>query len=289
LNYFGDDLAVIQDDANFLALIDTRTLRVRAVPFARGHAKQRLFDDTRGNKAHKLDLEACVVGTLRGKPALIAFGSGSTPARERVVVTSQEQGAFTTRVLPAGGLYTALRKRREFSGRQLNVEGAILDGERLLLVQRGNAGPRAELEALDAIAELSFGDVLACITGDSAHEPAVHGVTVYELGVHAGVRLTFSDACSTAGGALLYLAAAEASPDVVRDGPVAGSVLGVSTDQCARYALLEDAQGETVLDKPEGIVLDRTSPLRALVVLDRDHPERPSELCEVALSGPWWA
>ena len=44
LNRFGDELAVIQDDANFLALIRLEPFTVRAVAFARGHEGMRLFD-----------------------------------------------------------------------------------------------------------------------------------------------------------------------------------------------------------------------------------------------------
>jgi hypothetical protein len=288
LGHFGAELAVIQDDASFLALIAADTFHVRAVPFARGHAGKRLFDDTLGNKAHKLDLEACVSVTLRGKPALIAFGSGSTPARERVVVTSQQGSALTTRVLPLPGLYASLRRHPAFAGTALNLEGAVTSGERLLLVQRGNAAPQADAAPRDAIAELLWDDVLAGITEDPAREPRVQRVTAYELGERGGVRLTFTDACAVDGDALLYLAAAEASPDAVRDGPVAGCAVGILRAGSARYAPLQDAHGADVTDKAEGILLDRRRPQRALIVLDPDDPARPSELCEVALHGPWW-
>jgi hypothetical protein len=288
LSYFGEELAVIQDDASFLALIAADTFLVRAVPFARGHRGKRLFDDTLGNKAYKLDLEACVSTTLRGKPALIAFGSGSTAARERIVVTSQQASALTTRVLPLPGLYAALRRHPAFAGTELNLEGAVSSGERLLLVQRGNAA-LSYGEPCDAIAELSWDDVLACITEDPTILPRVQRVTAYDLGERSGVRLTFTDAYGLDSGAVLYLAAAEASPDAVRDGPVAGCAVGILHEDSARYAPLQDAHGADVTDKAEGIVLDRRRAMHALVVLDPDDPTRPSELCEVALNGPWWA
>jgi hypothetical protein len=288
LNYFGDELAVIQDDANFLALIATDPFRVRAVPFARGEGGKRLFDDARGNKADKLDLEACVTATLGGRPALVAFGSGSTRERERVVVATLSQNAFTTRILPLPGLYRALHGHAEFSGAQLNVEGALLSDQQLLLLQRGNAKGRGEQPARDAVASLSWDELVACISEAPAREPALLAVTAYELGELGGVRLTFTDACAIRSGAILYLSTAEASPDAVRDGPVQGSVIGISDGSIARCAPLQDAQGADVMDKPEGIVLHRARPRHALVVLDPDDPARPSELCEVALSGPWW-
>ncbi len=281
-------IALIQDDANFIGVFDPDGARTRAITLPPGHEGLRLFDDGRGNKAYKLDLEACVSTTLRGKPALIAFGSGSTAARERIVVTSQQASALTTRVLPLPGLYAALRRHPAFAGTELNLEGAVSSGERLLLVQRGNAA-LSYGEPCDAIAELSWDDVLACITEDPTILPRVQRVTAYDLGERSGVRLTFTDAYGLDSGAVLYLAAAEASPDAVRDGPVAGCAVGILHEDSARYAPLQDAHGADVTDKAEGIVLDRRRAMHALVVLDPDDPTRPSELCEVALNGPWWA
>jgi hypothetical protein len=205
-----------------------------------------------------------------------------------VVVATLTQNAFTTRILPLPGLYGALHRQAEFSGAQLNVEGALLSDQRLLLLQRGNAPARDARPARDAVASLSWDELIACITEAPEREPALLAVTAYELGELGGVRLTFTDACAVEGSGILYLSTAEASPDAVRDGPVHGSVIGISDGSVARCAPLQDAQGADVTDKPEGIVLHRTRRMHALVVLDPDDPARPSELCEVALSGPWW-
>ena len=73
----GGRLVVVQDDANFLALIDPgRPESARAIALPRGEDGARQFGDSRGNKHLKLDLEACV-GTPDG--SFVAFGSGSTP------------------------------------------------------------------------------------------------------------------------------------------------------------------------------------------------------------------
>jgi hypothetical protein len=68
----GGRLAVIQDDANFVAFVDAESGDVDALALSPGEGGARCFDDARGNKAHKLDLEACIVHGSR----LIAFGSG---------------------------------------------------------------------------------------------------------------------------------------------------------------------------------------------------------------------
>jgi hypothetical protein len=91
---------------------------------------------------------------------------------------------------------------------------------------------------------------------------------------------------------VLYSAAAEASPDASEDGEVGGSALGVIPNdrrRPARWVHLRDERGAPFTGKVEGLVLHRRDPLRALVVVDMDDHTQPSELCEVVLTGPWWA
>jgi hypothetical protein len=75
-------LVIVQDDVDALAVRgaagDVRPVLLPARP-----SGTRVFDDATGNKHEKLDLEACVVLT---DGRVVAFGSGSTPVRERLVV-----------------------------------------------------------------------------------------------------------------------------------------------------------------------------------------------------------
>ena len=54
-----------------------------------------------------------------------------------------------------------------------------------------------------------------------------------------------------------------------------------------RWALLCDQQGAPLIEKPEGLALHRTDPRKAFAVLDADDENRPSELLEIVLTGPW--
>ena len=124
----GRRLAVVQDDANFLALVEPRSGVVDAVPLPAGPGGLRQFDDGRANKADKLDLEACVAvpDDERGGLRLLAFGSGSTARRERVAEARGLDGAapaLTLHELPA--FYAALRAVPAFAGSELNVEGVL--------------------------------------------------------------------------------------------------------------------------------------------------------------------
>jgi hypothetical protein len=109
----------------------------------------------------------------------------------------------------------------------------------------------------------------------------------YDLGRLGAAKLGFTDAASAPGGAVLYSASAEDSPDATADGDVVGSALGVIADG-VRWAPLLDADGAPFTGKVEGVALEPGDPGRAWVVVDSDDWRRPSELGEVELGGPWW-
>ena len=88
LTWFGNRLAVIQDDAHFIALIDPKNGQIDALSLPVGEGGLRQFDDLRGNKRFKLDLEACLTGSSPNGELLLAFGSGSNKHRESVVRVS---------------------------------------------------------------------------------------------------------------------------------------------------------------------------------------------------------
>lgn len=299
----GRRLVVVQDDANFLALVEPRSGEVDAIPLEAGTGGVRQFDDVRGNKHDKLDLEACVVvpDDERGATRLLAFGSGSTALRERVVEARGLDGAtpaVTLHELPA--FYAALRAVPAFAGSELNVEGALYvadDGgpPRLRLFGRGNGAARASVEARNATCEIDWRALDAHLShpGD-AGPPRPEAVVQYDLGAIGGVPFGFTDAAAVGpAGVALYAAAAEASPDATRDGDVAGSALGVigvgaRGEPSARYAVICDAGGAPFAGKIEGLVPTTESPSRCWVVLDGDDPAAPSELCVVELEGPWY-
>jgi hypothetical protein len=281
LGWMGGRIAVIQDDANFVAFVDAESGEVDALALSAGEGGNRCFDDARGNKAHKLDLEACIVHGSR----LIAFGSGSTARRERLVVVDRLERR--AELIDVGALYAALRARADFAGSELNIEGAaLLDGDRVVLLQRGNGAPRGELLPIDATVELSLDALVGFVDrGGRGTPPALGTVTQFDLGAIDGVRLTFTDAAAR-GNDLVFLAAAEASPDAVRDGPVAGVALGVVDGAgTARWTRVRAMDGSWFAAKAEGLLFDRVRADRAFAVVDADDPERATELVVLELRG----
>lgn len=288
LAWIGGVLAVIQDDANFVALADPATGRCSAVTLPAGEGGLRQFGDERGNKRFKLDLEACAaVPDGRGGETLVAFGSGSSPRRERVLLAEGLPADARVQLRGASGFYAGLREAAEFAGSELNVEGAAWRGGRIVLLNRGNGAPADGRQPVDATCQVDWPALRAHLQDPATHPPPPpESIVQYELGAVARFRLTFTDA-ATFGDALLYTATAEDSPNAVDDGPVAGSAVGIiGADAEARFAVLEHADGGPFDGKVEGIARG-PRPGTLYVAVDRDDPHRPSELCEVQLSGDW--
>jgi hypothetical protein len=281
-------VAVIQDDASFVALVDPGTGRARAVTLPAGEGGLRQFDDERGNKRFKLDLEACVMLPDGGREMLAAFGSGSTSAREKIVlVRGIASSTPDVRVVDASALYAGLRANAGFAGSEMNVEGAAVVGGVLRMFNRGNGAPRDGVEPVDASCDLDLAAFRAWLAApSSAPAPKPETVMSYELGEIGGRPLGFTDV-SVRGDALLYAAAAEDSPDATRDGPVAGSAIGIIRGGEARFAVVRDAGGGRYDSKIEGILPHPGDPGRLWAVIDRDDPGTPSELLEIELEGGW--
>ncbi len=295
----GERLAVVQDDANFLAVVDPATGLAEAVTLPAGAGGRRTFSKAEGTKHHKLDLEACCLLADPARPGsrvLVAFGSGSTDRREQVVVvagleTGPAEDAEVT-VVDASALYAALRAEAAFAGAELNVEGAVRvgapGGEAVRLFARGNGAGNAMGGAASATCDVDAAALAAYLLGVApSPAPRPERVVRYDLGAVGGERLGFTDATVLGGasaGRVLYVAAAESSADVFEDGAVGGSALGViGADGAARWTPIVDAAGDPFADKVEGVAFDDAG--RLWVVIDQDDPDRPSELCEVALAG----
>lgn len=275
----GKRLVVIQDDTSFLAIVDDD--EIRALPFPPGAGGRRQFDERLGNKHHKLDLESCV---LRGD-TLVAFGSGSTGARESIVIVDGvSTPSPSVRVIEAPTFYRALREERFFAGSELNVEGAALRGDTLVLFQRGNGAPRDGLVPVNATCEIGF-DALWRHLLEGAPSPTPHAITQYDLGAIDHVPLTFTDVTVAPSGALIFLAAAEDSPDAYNDGPVTGVAIGIIEGPSVRLVPILEANGEPMRAKAEGIALRADDPSLADIVTDRDDPDAPCELHTVELRG----
>ncbi|HTJ81955.1 MAG TPA: hypothetical protein VL400_09520 [Polyangiaceae bacterium] len=287
--FIGGELVVAQDDASFLA-VGRPGEKLRAIALPRGAGGRRRFEERLGNKRDKLDLEAGVA--IDGR--VYFFGSGSLPVREHVVVFDPRASAAPVRVVDASPLYAKLHAAHDFAGGELNLEGvtrvespappraAAPPADQVRFFQRGNG---AAPGLMPATADVDAARLVAFLEG-RAPPPELAGVRRFDLGSEDGARYGFTDA-TTAGDAVVFLASAERSPNAIDDGEVTGSRVGVLSPEGARLAPLLDTDGALARIKAEGIAIDPSRRDRAWIVIDADDPDRPSELCEVALDGPW--
>ena len=278
-------LLVVQDDVLAVAVVDAATGLADAVALPPGQGGARAFDVGRGNKAHKLDFEAIVRPPAACGWDALALGSGSAPGRDRVARV--RLGARDeAEVVEARAFYAALAADRAFAGGELNVEGAFIDGGDLVLLSRGNGAARDGVAAVNAVGRVPLAAWLAYLDRaardpGAAFDACLERVRQADLGSLGGARLGWTDGATLGGGAFAFVAAAEASPDAVEDGPCAGSALGVcELDGSVRLAPLVDATGAPCLEKVEGLALAEGG--RAWLVTDTDDAARPAELLGVA-------
>lgn len=199
---------------------------------------------------------------------LVAFGSGSLPQRERLVVVEPGKSPV---IRDAHDLYLGLRQRTEFAGSELNLEGALVRSGAIELFQRGNGMASGALVPANAVGRLALADFLSWLDA-AGPPPPLRDVLRVDLGCVHGVPLGFTDAALGCGGTIVFLACAEASPDAVADGEVVAVRLGVLDDDGARLIDVVDELGQPCRIKLEGIEARPDDVDRFDVVADVDDP-----------------
>lgn len=223
-------------------------------------------------KARKADFEVLTalprfVGCPHG--ALLALGSGSRPNRRRgVLVPLDRAGAVdgSPRVIDLSDLYAGLERKLG----ELNLEGAVVLGKHLCLLNRGHprqGGSAVVWLRLSALLrEIARGDAIGAIHCRIRH---------YDLGRVDGVPLGFTDGAARRGGGIVFTAVAESADDSYVDGPCVGAVVGLlGPDGELRWM----RKFKPVL-KVEGIaVRPGTRGREVLLVTDADDATLPARL-----------
>ena len=266
-------VAVVSDDASFVATVDVATGLCDAVALPAAADGRRQFDRGRGNKAAKLDLEACF--ELDG--ALIALGSDSGLGVRRQAAVIDAAGA---RLVPLPRFYAALRQPTLGPG-VVNLEGATRHGAELVLGNRGGDRTGGGPPTRDAIARLAVADVRALVAAPAeAPVPTITWAPL-DLGALADAPLHLTE-LEAWDDALAFAATAEATATAYDDGAVAGSVIGAIAGDRAWWAPVVDQDGGPLIAKLEGLVRWDG---RWLASVDADDPDQPSDLLELVLDG----
>lgn len=274
--------AIVQDDVHAIALLDPETDALESVLLPRAEDGRRIFSDALGNKPLKMDLEACAV---LEDGQFVAFGSGSTPAREVVVTLGADKNV---RVIDARELYAQFHARDDFSGSELNIEGALVLGDSLRFFQRGNGAPIGDLSPVNAFADMSVADFIAWIDGaDVPNIPKLGPATQVDLGEVDGVGFDFTDAARLPDGRIAFLAGAEDSPDAYRDGEIVGCRFGILDGDQVWVTDIRDEDGARSMLKLEGIEYQKTHEdgrVEFVVVADMDDPTSPSPIARLRVT-----
>jgi len=272
----GHRLVILQDDVSALAVLDPSTGSTQSILLPAGPNGARVFDDVRGNKKFKLDLEACIV-LPDGR--LVALGSGSNPHREKIVTVAATMGAMAQQI-SGSDLYASLRIHADQRGARLNIEGAVVQGHWLRLLQRGN-GKRG-FEPWNAILDVSLEKFVGWLDSRNPFPP-VRRIFEVHLGDVAGVPFGFTDAAVTNDGRVAFLACAEDTEDALSDGPVMGCRFGwlAADDQSVVMTDIVDGDGQPTRLKLEGIETRAGNGNVFDVVADMDRGDEPAQIAEL--------
>jgi len=259
---------VIADDEQHLGVFD---------PASAGPVQLvRLFDgdlpeSAKKRKKKKADLESLLLlPPLPRCPggALLTLGSGSRPNRRRGALLGLDAvGALLgqVRVIDLEPLYGSLDRR--FA--EVNIEGALIFGDDLMLLQRGNkGGPNATIR-------YAWREVEPWLLGDADDPPEPRLVREYDLGQVDGVPFGFTDATLRPDGSgWLFSAVAEDTDNAFDDGACLGAAIGIVGSDGALHRMLELAPRRKV----EGIEARQIQGRVVIgMVTDADDPDQPAE------------
>ena len=263
----GERFYVVADDELHLGAFDQSDAPVRLIRLLEGD----LPESAKKRKAKKPDLEALLflpTGVHTASGHLLALGSGSRPNRHAgALLTLDASGEVVgaPRRIDLEPLYRALAARFE----QLNIEGAFVAGDELVLLQRGNkGGPSASIR-------FALAPWLAWLHDSLADTPAPTAVQEHDLGHIDGVPFSFTDGAALPDGSWLFSAVAESTGDSYDDGACVAAAIGIASPsgRVGRLSVLQPSR------KIEGIDARLANGVITVhMVTDADDPDTPAEL-----------
>lgn len=272
----GDYLYVVADDENHLGVFPQD-----------GDEKGFLFPVFTGDlpliteerKAEKPDLEVLtLIPPSKKYPygALLALGSGSKKTRERgVIIRIDDQGNLDgVEAIDLSDLYDQLKEEIG----KINIEGAVIVDEDIILFQRGN-----KKNNINATLRMPLTQFYKSVLSEkkSKHKPDIT-ITHYELGDIGGVPLCFTDATALPNGVIVFSAAAENTADAYLDGACMGSIIGIINND----GTLHSTKTIDKVVKAEGIEAQIVNTkVHLLLVTDADDETTPAQLYSAELLG----
>jgi len=254
----GDSVFLVSDDAPFIFKMDIGTQQYQSIPL-----RDYSSEDYRIPKKKKPDFECAAMGSYNGHPTLFAFGSGSvSPQRDLLLLINAANPAVQQRfVLTA--LYRHMMKITGIRPEQWNLEGAVITGDTLLLMNRGD----------NRIMELSLSGLLRFLHDGSLPEIAHYTI---DLPQQEGFFPRMSGGCVLGGDEILFCASIEDTPNWYTDGPVIGSGIGIFDRRERKlkfFEMIRRKDGSAAAEKVESVELlpgKETGMRKLLAVIDDD-------------------
>lgn len=150
--------------------------------------------------------------------SMLAFPSGSKPYRVRAseIRVDTTDKFVGSREIDVSALLGFLSEHIP----DLNIEGGVVLGEKVLLLQRGNGKA-----GFNAVIDFGLDHLQALLHGQFMRETFSPRITEMQLPKIAGVSLTFTDACAYEG-QVYFSAAAESGSSTYEDGETIASAIG---------------------------------------------------------------
>jgi hypothetical protein len=271
----GEHLYVVADDENHLGIYPASGTQPGILA--------RIFEgvlphEAEARKRSKRDLESLVslppLGDHR-HGALLAFGSGSKRRRRTGVLLGLDAlGGLDGKrsEVDLSPLYEELDERLD----GLNIEGAVVMGEELVLLQRGNKG-----DCRNARICLQLDRALATLVDKSwLGADSIIDIEEIDLGAVGDVPLGFTDGAALPDGRMVFSAVAEDTSDSYVDGACCGVAVGV-LGRDGRVQLIEMIDRRYKVEGIEAALEGKV--IHALLVTDADDAQVPASLlrCEI--------
>lgn len=277
LRWWNQDLILVQDDISALVVVSPEAPHAaRPLLLPRGHQGRRTFGEATGNKPYKRDLEASLI-LPDGRYVAWGSGSGQLPDREFLVLLHHDESLHE---FPAHDFYGYLRQEKPFAGEDLNIEGTLVVGEHIWLLQRGNSA-----QSHNAIGVIQIVDLVTYLHGGP--HPQLQQIVPVDLGHIQHIAWGITDAAMTPNGEIYVIASAEDTDNPYDDGDILGSQLFVLHGDALTDATWEPIPITDEHDGPndrkiEGLVCAKNTalnePLRFWAVTDADDEQATSEL-----------
>ena len=256
LVYKDHSLFIIGDNSGFLYEYNLETNLLKRHP---------LLENPSENipKKEKPDFEAI---TLFENQFYI-LGSGSTENRNLMVtINTADKAPIATTDL--GDLYGDMQRFSKIKPEDFNIEGAIYNGNRWYLFNRGNVS--SNKNTLFTIEGKNLADELGMLSNE------------YQLPKINGVRASFTDV-QLVGTKIYFLATAENTSSTYHDGEVLGSLIGCIDSKSLK---IEFTQKISDSHKFEGLTSFKNTAENVTFLLceDKDTDELKSNIYQLTLT-----